>query len=84
MAEHTTGQNTNGADPDDPRELDELADRLEVALDRIVRHLDRSAPSSAVPDQRTTELARRLDGLIGRLRAALGDAGSGESGRPPE
>ena len=67
MAEETTGQS---ADPDDQRELDELAERLEAALDRIVEHLQ---ASGSAPDRRMEELARRLDGLIGRLRDALGE-----------
>ena len=41
--------------------------RLESALERIVQRLD--APK---PDQPPAELAARLDGLIERLRDALG------------
>ena len=77
MAEDTTGRPAR--EPDDPRELDELADRLEAALDRIVRHLAATGGSPSGPDRLTTELARRLDDLIGRLREALGEPG----GRPP-
>jgi hypothetical protein len=77
MAEDISGR--PAYDPDDPRELDELADRLEAALDRIVRHLEAAGTARPVSDRRTTELARRLDSLIGRLREALGEP----SGRPP-
>ena len=48
----------------DADDLDAVADRLEAALDRIVQHLDTAHP--------TAELTARLDGLIGRLRDALG------------
>jgi hypothetical protein len=48
----------------DADDLDAVADRLEAALERIVRHLDTARP--------TAELTARLDGLIGRLRDALG------------
>jgi hypothetical protein len=63
MAEENTARDSDGIDPEN---LDDVADRLEAALERIVRHMDgpRSAPPSA-------ELAARLDGLIGRLRDAL-------------
>jgi hypothetical protein len=77
MPEDTTGQPVH--DRDDPRELDELADRLEAALDRIVRRLAAAGETRSAPDRRTSELARRLDGLIGRLREALGEP----DGRPP-
>jgi hypothetical protein len=42
---------------------------LEAALERIVRHLDSPGSPPVAP-----ELAARLDGLIGRLRHALGAA----------
>jgi hypothetical protein len=64
MAEDTASGESNNADPDDPAELEAVADRLEAALDRIVRHLETARP--------TVELTARLDGLIGRLRDALG------------
>jgi hypothetical protein len=72
-------QTTDSIDPDDPEALDAIADRLEAALDRIVRHLDTSRP--AVPslpkgdavEPRIAELATRLDGLIARLRGVLGE-----------
>ena len=44
-------QTTDGIDPDDPDALDAMADRLEAALDRIVRHLDTSRPIEASPPQ---------------------------------
>jgi hypothetical protein len=80
MAEDTSSQNTKGGELDDQRELDLLADRLEAALDRIVRQVAAGGSSRAVPDRRTKELARRLDGLIGRLRVVLGEP----IGHPPE
>jgi len=73
MAEQTT----DGADPDDPAELDAMADRLEAALDQIVLHVNatRAAPAGpvAAPEPVTAALAARLDGLIGKLRDALGE-----------
>ena len=64
MAGDTTSGEANGADPDDQAELDAVADRLEAAMERILRHLDTARP--------TAELAARLDRVIGRLRDALG------------
>ena len=58
---------TTSADSGDTEDLDRVTDRLEAALERIVRHLD--APR---PGHQQTELAARLDGLIERLRDALG------------
>jgi hypothetical protein len=63
MAEDNSLQDTEG----DPEDLDAVADRLEAALDRIARRLE--TPGPARP---TAELAARLDGLIERLRDALG------------
>ncbi len=63
MAEDNSAQYTDGG----PEDLAAVADRLEAALDRIVRHLE--APRRAPP---TAELAARLDGLIVRLREVLG------------
>jgi hypothetical protein len=64
MARNTTTDETDGAE-----ELTAVADRLEAALERIVRHLD--APR---PGQPPDEAAARLDQLIGRLRDALGNS----------
>ena len=62
MARNTTTEETEGAD-----DLAAVADRLEAALERIVRRLDN--PKPGLP---SAEIAARLDGLIGRLRDALG------------
>jgi hypothetical protein len=77
MAEDTTSQKTGDSDPDDQRELDSMADRLEAALERITRHLDAPRPARPVPQPAapgTTELTARLDGLIERLRDVLGES----------
>ncbi len=58
---------TGGIDPNGPDDLDAVADRLEAALERIAAHLD-----AARPARPPAALAARLDGLIGRLRDALG------------
>jgi len=63
MADDTTLQDADGG----PEDLDAVADRLEAALERIVRHLDTMRPAHPA-----AELTARLDGLIGRLRDALG------------
>ena len=60
-------RDTTTADTGDTEDLDAVADRLEAALERIVRRLDTSGP-----EQPPAELAARLDGLIERLRDALG------------
>ena len=57
------------AEDRDAEDMDAVAGRLEAALDRIARHLDQAGP--ALPP---AELVARLDGLIGRLRDALGDS----------
>ncbi len=62
MARNTTTEETDGAD-----DLAAVADRLEAALERIVRRLDNPKPTTP-----PAEVAARLDGLIGRLRDALG------------
>jgi hypothetical protein len=61
---------------DEPEDPDAAADRLEAALERIalvaaVRppQIDALMPDS---DLSVSEIAERLDLLIGRLRAALG------------
>jgi hypothetical protein len=68
MAEDTTSQGADrGADGGGPEDLNAVADRLEAALDRIVRHLETPGPA-----QPTAELLARLDRVIGRLREVLG------------
>jgi hypothetical protein len=67
MADDTMPQGTDDTDANDPEELNAAADRLEAALERIVRHLDNARPARPI-----AEVAARLDGLIGRLREALG------------
>jgi hypothetical protein len=62
---------------DEPEDPDAAADRLEAALERIA-HLAavQSAQTNApVPDSELSipEIAERLDALISRLRAALGE-----------
>jgi hypothetical protein len=64
MARNTTTDETDGAE-----DLAAVADRLEAALERIVRRLD--APR---PGQPSAEASARLDRLIGRLRDALGSS----------
>ena len=84
MARQVTSDDGDDSGPDDPAELDALASRLEVALDKLVRHLDtsRGGPRMTLPNGvppsvglPTGEVARRLDGLIARLRDALGNSG---------
>ncbi len=62
---------------DEPEDPDAAADRLEAALERIAA-LAAVPPSPPVaePDSDLSihEIAERLDDLIGRLRAALGNA----------
>jgi len=75
--ETPTGSEGSGAEetvPDDlaREDLDSVADRLEAALERIARHLE-----AAAPDHPSAELTTRLDGLIGRLREALGGSPDG-------
>jgi hypothetical protein len=61
-------------EPEDP---DAAADRLEAALERIAQLAAiRPAPVNAPPpdsELSIPEIAERLDSLIGRLRAALGN-----------
>ncbi len=58
----------------DSEDLEGAAERLEAALERIAnaatRDERRSAPQAEESD--TEEIAARLDGLIDRLRTALG------------
>jgi hypothetical protein len=62
------------SDSDDP---ESAADRLEAALERIGQATARDpAPATdQIPSPDTQEIAARLDGLIDRLRAALGSKG---------
>ena len=58
----------------DTEDTDAVADRLEAALERIAQAAVREPSPAAdhIPPPPTQELAARLDGLIDRLRAALG------------
>jgi hypothetical protein len=60
------------SDTDDP---ETAAERLEAALERIAQAAAReeARPTDQIPALDTEEIAARLDGLIDRLRAALGD-----------
>jgi hypothetical protein len=60
------------SDSEDP---DAAADRLEAALERIARPAAREAapPADQIPLVDAKEIAARLDGLIDRLRSALGN-----------
>jgi hypothetical protein len=65
---------------DDAEDPDTAANRLEAALERIAR-LSTSRPVVAPldqpePDLSIPEIADRLDSLIARLRAALGESGA--------
>jgi hypothetical protein len=73
-------ENTPSSEAMEPDDLNEVADRLEAALDRIVRHLD-AAPPGASRQGLPPDLARRLDLLIARLRRALAaDGGAPDPG----
>jgi hypothetical protein len=69
LAEDIMPVTSNGIDPNDLEDLDAVADRLEAALERIARNLN-----AVKPARPPVELAARLDGLIGRLRDALGSS----------
>jgi hypothetical protein len=59
---------------DEPEDPDAAADRLEAALERIARLTAAHPPSNALAadsELSISEIAERLDLLIGRLRAAL-------------
>ena len=64
-------------------DLDAVADRLEAALDAIARRLAAQEVSgvAAPGGGPSPELARRLDGLIARVREALD--GTAHSGTTP-
>lgn len=59
------------SDTEDP---DSAADRLEAALERIAEAAARAEPhaSDQLPRYDAEQVAARLDGVINRLRAALG------------
>jgi hypothetical protein len=59
------------SDTEDP---DVVADRLEAALERIAHAATRDGerPANQLQPMDTEEIALRLDGLIDRLRTALG------------
>ena len=59
----------------DTEDSEAAADRLEAALERIAEAAAReeAPPADQFPSAVTEEIAARLDGLIDRLRAALGD-----------
>jgi hypothetical protein len=76
---HHEGFMAEAAMADEPEDPDAAADRLEAALERIARL---AAIPPASPDEPTDrsdtelsvpEIAERLDSLIARLRAALGN-----------
>ena len=63
----------------DTEDADTAADRLEAALERIAEASAREeAPANQISPVDTEEIAARLDGLIDRLRAALGDNAGGD------
>ena len=57
-------------------EMDAVEARLEAALERIARRLDRPPPAPLAAGN-TAGLAARLDGLIARVRETL-DRGPGD------
>lgn len=61
----------------DNEDAEAAADRLEAALERIAQAAARepALPNEQPPAFDTNEIAARLDGLIDRLRAALGRSG---------
>jgi hypothetical protein len=63
------------SDSEDP---EAVADRLEAALERIAQAAAsrEAAPNDPSPPVDTEEIAARLDGLIDRLRVALGTRAS--------
>jgi len=63
--------------PSDSEDPEGAADRLEAALERIAQAATRAETSPVAPPAEfaTEEIAARLDGLIDRLRAALGNKG---------
>ena len=70
MAEERGPSDNGNGDP--VGDLDDVASRLDAALERISRHID-TVKSAGPPDSgQAAELKTRLDGLIERLRDALG------------
>jgi hypothetical protein len=65
MVDDTTPEDTHEEAPVETDDPDVAAGRIEAALERIAHRIEHKA---AAPG----ELAARLDGLIERLRAALG------------
>ncbi len=59
----------------DTDDTEAAADRLEAALERIAEAAAReeARPVDQIPAVDTEDIAAQLDGLIDRLRAALGD-----------
>ena len=59
---------------DNSEDPEAAAGRLDAALERIAQAATRgdAAPSAPVASRSTEEVAARLDGLIDRLRSALG------------
>jgi hypothetical protein len=62
----------------DSEDQDAAADRLEAALERIAQAAARepASPADHIHSVDTKEIAARLDGLIDRLRSALGNRAS--------
>jgi hypothetical protein len=76
---HHEGFMAEAAMADEPEDPDAAADRLEAALERIARLAAIPPASPDEPADRldvelsVPEIAERLDSLIARLRAALGN-----------
>jgi hypothetical protein len=75
---------TGAAMADEPEDPEAAADRLEAALERIAQAATIPPPPPNQPadahdaELSIPEIAERLDALIARLRAALGDATKSE------
>jgi hypothetical protein len=67
FAQHARRAGVMAGDSEDP---EAAADRLEAALERIAQAAAR--PEIVPAPDRNEEIAARLDGLIDRLRTALG------------
>jgi hypothetical protein len=68
------GQGSHAAMASDSDDADAAANRLEAALERIAQAAvrDAAAPAEQSGSADNKEIAMRLDGLIARLRSALG------------